>query len=71
LCDEKTRFLLRKKCNHRGGVFTHEFGIYRSLSGENIYFHRCDNCMNAIRISEQNYWKAKETHNQGGVEYID
>lgn len=63
-------FLLKKRCDHMGGVCTHEFGIYHSSSGENIYFHRCDRCIRAIRISEEYYCRAKTIYNQGGG-YID
>ncbi len=64
------KFLLRKKCNHMGGVYTHEFGIYHSFSGQMIYFHRCDNCTYAVRISEQDYRRAKQIHDEGG-QHID
>jgi hypothetical protein len=63
-------FLLKKNCIRMGGVFIHEFGIYHAFSGENIYFHRCDQCKRTIRISEEFYNRAKKISNSGG-DYID
>ena len=69
LVEPKT-ILLRKICNHLGGVWTHEFGIYHSQSNGLIYFHRCDKCMYAVRISEEYYRRAETISEQGGY-YID
>ncbi len=68
LCDGT--FLLLKPCHHRGGNFTHEFGIYHSRCDGNIYFHRCDHCTYSVRITESDYNRAKQIHDMGGT-YID
>jgi hypothetical protein len=68
LCDDP--ILLWKKCNHKEGVWIHEFRVYHSKSGKLVFLHRCDNCMLAINISESYYRKAEEIYKAGG-DYID
>ncbi len=63
-------FLLRKSCNHSGGICFHEFGIYHSRCGGKIYFHRCDHCTYSVRITEEYYNRAKQIYDAGG-DYID
>ncbi|HNV96928.1 MAG TPA: hypothetical protein PKL13_01255 [bacterium] len=68
LCDGL--FLIRKPCHHIGGIYTHEFGIYHSKSGELIFFHRCDHCLYSVRINSDYYYRAKQICDSGG-NYID